>query len=85
MELGNPGKSKISSEIHKNTQNNAKFGRNLIITCLYNIFETHLSYWSYLLSLNLQIYLETLSPKRANNVAKLPGIDYVVKNLVGWP
>ena len=72
-------------EIHKNTQNTTKFGRNLIITCLYNIFETYLSYWRYLLSVNLQIYLETSSLKRANNVAKLPGIDYVAKNWVGWP
>ena len=35
-----------------------KFGRNLIkYTCLYNIFETYLSYWAYLLAVNLQIYM----------------------------
>ena len=37
--------------------------------CLYNIlFETYLSYWGYLLVVNLQIYLGTLSLKHANNV-----------------
>ena len=39
-------------------------------------FETYFSYWGYLLAVNLQIYLETLSLKRA----KLPGVDYVAKN-----
>ena len=35
----------------------------------------------YLLAVNLKIYLETLSlVKSANNVPKLPSIDYVVKN-----
>ena len=51
----------------------------LSTTCLYNIFETDLSYWGYLLAANVQIYLETLSLKRANSVLKLPGVDYVVK------
>ena len=36
-------------------------------TCLYNIFETYFSYWGYLLAINLQIYLGTLSLKRAHN------------------
>ena len=49
-------------------------------TCLYNIFETYLSYWGYLLAVNLQIYLKTSSLKHANNVPKLPGIDYIAKN-----
>ena len=49
-------------------------------TCLYNIFETYLSYWGCLLAVNLQIYLETSSLKYTNNVMKLTGIDYVVKN-----
>ena len=49
-------------------------------TCLYNIFETYLSYWGCLLAVNLQIYPETSSLKRANNVPKLPGVDYVAKN-----
>ena len=49
-------------------------------TCLYNIFETYLSYWGYLLAVNLQIYLKISSLKHANNVPKLPGIDYIAKN-----
>ena len=49
-------------------------------TCLYNIFETYFSYTGYLLAVNLQIYLGTSSLKRANNVPKLPGVDYVAKN-----
>ena len=49
-------------------------------TCLYNIRETFLTYWGYLLAVNLLIYLETWSLKRANNVPKLPGVDYVAKN-----
>ena len=61
-----------------------KIPRNLVKIlsnrCLYNIFETYFSYWGYLLAVNLQIYLETLSLKRANNVPKLLGIDYVAKN-----
>ena len=34
------------------------------------IFETCLSYWGYLLAVNLQIYLETLSLKHADNIPK---------------
>ena len=49
-------------------------------TCLYNIFETYFSYWGYLLAVNLQIYLGPSSLNRANNVPKLPGLDYVAKN-----
>ena len=49
-------------------------------TCLYNIFETYFSYRGYLLAVNLQIYLGTSSLKHANNVPKLPGVDYVAKN-----
>ena len=44
-------------------------------TCLYNIFETYFSDRGYLLAVNLQIYLETSSLKRANNVLKVPGVD----------
>ena len=51
-------------------------------TCLCNIFETYLSYWGYLLAVNLQISLETSSLKHAKNVPKLPGVDYVAKNWV---
>ena len=49
-------------------------------SCLYNIFETYLSCWGSLPAVNLQIYLESSSLKLANNVLKLPGVDYVVKN-----
>ena len=34
---------------------------------------TYLSYWGYLLAVNLQTYLKTSSLKRANNVPTLPG------------
>ena len=63
-------KSRQICEIHKNTQNTAKFGRVEILsnTCLYSNFETCLSYWGYLLAVNSQIYLKTSSRKRANNV-----------------
>ena len=78
------GKSAKSCEIHKNMQNTVKFSTNLIKinTCLYSIFETYLSYWGYLIAVNLQIFLETSSLKHANNVTKLPGVDYVAKNWV---
>ena len=49
-------------------------------TCRYNIFETYLGYWGCLIDENLQIYLETSSPQCANNVSKLPGVNYVAKN-----
>ena len=64
---------------HKIPQNSVDILSN---TCLYNIFETFLSYWGYLLVVSLSIYLETLSLKRANNIPKLPGVDYVAKNWV---
>ena len=59
-----------SHEIHKSMQNTAKFGRNLM------------RYMSvqHIWNLSQQIYLETSSLKHANNVPKLPGVDYVVKN-----
>ena len=78
VEPPNSGKSAKSRKIHKNTQNTA----NLSNRCLYNIFETYFNYWGYLLAVNLQICLETLSLKRANNVPKLPVVDYVAKNWV---
>ena len=65
-----------SHETHKYMQNTAKFARNLI---KYNIFETYLRYWGCLIAVN-KIYLESLSPQWANNVPKLPGINYVAKN-----
>ena len=36
----------------------------------------------YSIAVNFQIYLGTSSLKRANNVPKLRGVDYVAKN---WP
>ena len=47
---------------------------------MYTNFETSLSYWGYLLAVNSQINVKTLSLKRANNVLKLTGVDYVAKN-----
>ena len=79
-----------SRKIQVNPRNPAKFTKTrkmprnsveiLSNTCLYNIFETYFSYRGYLLAVNVQIYLGTSSLKRANNVLKPPGIDYVVKN-----
>ena len=66
-----------SQKTHKIQQNSVHILSN---TCLYNIFETYLSYWGCLLAVNLQIYLETSLLKCANNVLKLPGVDYVAKN-----
>ena len=81
-----------SRQIQVNPRNPAKFTKtrkipqNLVKIlsnrCLYNIFETYFNYWGYLLAVNLQIYLETLSLKCANNVPKLPVVDYVAKNWV---
>ena len=79
-----------SREMQVNPRNPAKFTKTCKIpqnsveilsnTCLYNNFETCLSYWGYLLAVNSQIYVKTSSLKCANNVPKLPGIDYVAKN-----
>ena len=54
--------------------------RNSVEILSNTLFETYLSYWGYLLAVNLKSYLDTLSLKRANNVPKLPGVDYVAKN-----
>ena len=79
-----------SRKIQVNPRNPTKFTKTWKIpwnsvqilsnTCLYNIFETYFSDRGYLLAVNLQIYLGTSSLKRANNVPKLPGVDYVAKN-----
>ena len=65
------------TKTHKIPRNSVEILSN---TCLYSNFETWLSYWGYLLAVNSQIYVKTSSLKRANNVPKLPGIDYVAKN-----
>ena len=75
----NSGKSAKFTKTRKILRNSVEILSN---TCLYNIFETYFSYRGYLLAVNLQIYLGTLSLKRADNVLKLPGRDYVVKNRV---
>ena len=79
-----------SCKIQVNPQNPTKFTNThskchkiwqksyRIHTCFYNIFETYVSYWGYLLALNLQIYLETLSLKSANNIPKLRPVSNVV-------
>ena len=67
----------IFTKTQKIPQNSVEILSN---TCLYHIFETYFSYRSYLLVVNLQIYLGTSSLKRANNLPKLPGVDYVAKN-----
>ena len=66
-----------SHEIRVKPRNSVEILSN---TCLYNIFEIYFSYRGYLLAVNLQIYLGTSSLKRANNIPKLPGVDYVAKN-----
>ena len=66
-------KSAKSREIHKTCKiprNSLKVVPN---TCRYNIFETSPDCWSCLLAVNLQIYGETLSLERVNNIQKLPG------------
>ena len=53
----------------RNSQKHEKY-RDIwyLIKYMYNIFETYFSYRSYLLAVNLQIYLGTLSLKRANRL-----------------
>ena len=72
----NSGKSAKFTKTCKIPQNSLEILSN---TCLYNLFETCPSYRGCLLAVNVQIYLETLSMKQANNVLKLPGIDYFAK------
>ena len=45
-------------------------------------FWNSLSYWGYLLAVNSQIYVKTSSLRHANNVPKLPGVDYVAKKML---
>ena len=62
----------------RNWQKTVEIPRNsleiLPNTCRYNIFETYLGYWSCLLAVNLQIYLEISSLPRVNIVPKLSGV-----------
>ena len=64
----NPAKLTKTREIPRNSL------EILPNTCRYNIFETYLGYWSCLLAVNLQIYLEISSLPRVNIVPKLPGV-----------
>ena len=82
VNLWNPTKFTKTRKIPRN--NSVEILSN---TCLYSNFETCLSYWGYLLALNSQIYVKTLSLKLANNVPKLPRCeigrffrDFVPKN-----
>ena len=63
----NSGKSAKSREIHKNMQNTAKFGRNLIK------YMSIQQFW------NLSQLLGVFTCRK-HNIPKLPGVDYVVKN-----
>ena len=42
--------------------------------CRHNMFESYLGCWGCLLAVNVLICLETSSPKRVNNILKLPGV-----------
>ena len=65
-----------SCEIHKNT-NSVEIIKYMSVQHIWNLF----SYWGYLVTVNLQIYLENLSQvKCANNVLKLQRVNYVAKN-----
>ena len=68
IDLRNPAKLTKTREIPRNSL------EILPNTCRYNIFETYLGYWSCLLAVNVQIYLESTSLPRGNNVPKLPGV-----------
>ena len=76
----NSGKSAKTRKIHKNTQIPQNSVEILPNTGVYSNSETYLSYWGNLLAVNSQIYVKTSSLKRANNVPKVPGVDYVTKN-----
>ena len=73
LEPRTSGKSAKSLEIHKNTQNTAKFGKNpikyLSLQHIWNLFQL-LGLFS---CCERAIYIETSSLKRAANVPKLPG------------
>ena len=82
MKLWNSGKTVKSGEIHKTTQNTTKFSRNLIkymsVQLIRNLPQL-LGLFT-CCKLTRVIYLKTSSLKCANNVPKLPGVDYVAKN-----
>ena len=68
------------TKTHKIARNSVEFLSN---TCLYNIFETFLSCWGYLLCgklVNLSSNVITEMCKQLPETPKLPGVDYFVKN-----
>ena len=66
--VAEPRISSRSAKFTKKTQTTANSLKIVPNTCRYNIFETYLSCWSCLLGLNLQIYGETSSLQRVNNI-----------------
>ena len=72
-----------SREIHKNTQNTAKFGRNLIkymsVQHIWN-FSQLLGLFTCRKLVNLSWNFVTETCKQRPVTSKLPGVDYVAKN-----
>ena len=72
-----------SREIHKNTQNTAKFGRNLIkymsVQHIWN-FSQLLGLFTCRKLVNLSWNFVTETCKQRPVTPKLPGVDYVAKN-----
>ena len=72
-----------SREIHKNTQNTTKFGRNLIkymsVQHIWN-FSQLLGLFTCCKLLNLSWNFVTETCKQRSETLKLPGVDYVAKN-----
>ena len=72
-----------SCEIHKNTQNTAKFGRNPInymsVQHMWN-FSQLLGLFTCCKLLNLSWNFVTETCKQRPETLKLPGVDYVAKN-----
>ena len=78
-------KSRQIHEIPQNSQKHAKYrkirtGRNLIKYMSVQQFWNLSQLLGVFTCRNSQIHLKTSSRKHANNVPKLPGVDYVVKN-----
>ena len=61
-------------------RNTTKFARNLIKYM--SIQHIRILSWllGLLITINLQIYLQTSSPQQMNNVPNLPGVNYAAKN-----
>ena len=61
-------------EIPRNPAKYSEICLKFYQTRRYNIFETYLGFWSCLLAVNVQIYLESSSLPRGKNIPKLPGV-----------